>query len=186
MIILLLALTPEEKQKISEYVELYSQDLYSFACRLTLSRGEAEDLFQQTWLKVVDNIEKYKEDNFKAWLFTICSNQFKDNYRKKARYSKIVKDDYSDNEKKDFVINSAKGNDDTEIKVERRDTKMAIINKINSLSEKHREPILMFYFQDMKYEDIAKDLNIPVGTVRSRINTAKKILKKQMEGESNV
>jgi len=186
MIIFLLALTPEEKQQISEYVELYSQDLYNFACRLTLNKNDAEDLFQQTWLKVVNNIEKYKEDNFKAWLFKICSNQFKDNYRKKVRYNKMVKDDYADSNKKDFVINSAKSSDETEIKVERRDTKLAIINRINTLSEKHREPILMFYFQDMKYEDIAKNLDIPVGTVRSRINTAKKMLKEQMEGESNV
>jgi len=186
MIILLLALTDEEQQKIGEYVELYSHDLYNFAYRLTLKKSDAEDLFQQTWLKVVNNIDKYKEDNFKAWLFKICSNQFKDNYRKSVRYHKLVKDDYSDNEIKDYVINSAKSDEDVLVKIERRDTKLAILTKVNELPDKHREPILMFYYQAMKYDDIAKALSIPVGTVRSRINTAKKMLKKQMEGESYV
>lgn len=186
MIFLLLALTEEERQNIGEYVELYGHDLYNFALRLTLNKSEAEDLFQQTWLKVVNNIEKYAEDNFKAWLFKICSNQFKDNYRKSKRYKKLVKDDYADRETKDYVINSAKSKEDTLVKVEHRDTKLIMLKKINNLPEKQRKPILMFYYQAMKYDEIAQMLCIPVGTVRSRINTAKKALKKQMEGEAYV
>ena len=116
MIILLLALTDEEQQKIGEYVELYSNDLYNFAYRLTLKKSDEDVL----------------------------------------------------------------------VKIERRDTKLAILSKINKLPQKHREPILMFYYQAMKYDDIAKVLSIPVGTVRSRINTAKRMLKKQMERESYV
>lgn len=183
MIILLLALTPKERQNIGEYVELYGHDLYNFALRLTLNKSEAEDLFQQTWLKVVNNIEKYSEDNFRSWLFKICSNQFKDNYRKKKRYSKLVKDDYADGKIKDYVLNSADSGEDTLLHVERRDIKIIMLDKINNLPEKQREPILMFYYRSMKYEEIATALNVPVGTVRSRINTAKKALKNQMEGE---
>ena len=179
MFFLLLALSEEERQSIGEYVGLYGKDLYNFAYRLTLNRSRAEDLFQQTWLKVVKNLDKYTDDNFKAWLFKICSNQFKDNYRKDKRYQKMVKDDYSDTQIKDFVLSSAQSNENTEAKVENRDRKLNILGHINNLPEKQRQVILMFYYQAMKYDDIAAQLNCPVGTVRSRINTAKKILKNQ-------
>ncbi len=186
MILYLYALSSEDRQSVVEYVELYSKDLYNFAYRLTLNKSEAEDLFQQTWVKVVDNYEKYSEDNFKSWLYKICSNQFKDNYRKNVRYHKMVKDDFSDSETKDFVINSTKSEDSTYIKVEFRDRKKTLLDKIYDLPEKQKEPILMFYYQSMKYEEIAKALDVPVGTVRSRINTAKKALKNQMEGAGYV
>lgn len=182
MIIFLFALSPEDQQSVIKYVELYSKDLYNFAYRLTLNRSEAEDLFQQTWVKVVDNFDKYNEDNFKSWLYKICSNQFKDNYRKSKRYSQLVKDDFASDEIKDYVIESASSEDNTYIKVERRDTKMTLLKQVQSLPQKQREPIIMLYYQALKYEEISKALDIPVGTVRSRINTAKKSLKKQMEG----
>ncbi|MCK5128261.1 MAG: RNA polymerase sigma factor [Clostridiales bacterium] len=186
MILFLYALTPDQQQSVVEYVELYCKDLYNFAYRLTLNKTEAEDLFQQTWVKVVDKYDQYKIDNFKGWLYKICSNQFKDNYRKNARYKKLVKDDFSDSDTKDFVINTSRSEDSTYIKVELRDKKQMMLEKIYDLPEKQREPILMFYYQSMKYEDIADALSVPVGTVRSRINTAKKTLKIQMEGESYV
>lgn len=186
MFFLLLALTEEERRSISEYVSLYGKDLYNFAYRLTLSRSKAEDLFQQTWLKVVNNLDKYRDDNFKSWLFKICSNQFKDNYRKDKRYQKLVKDDYADSQTKDFVLSSAQSNEHTEVKVENRDRKLIILGHINNLPEKQRQVILMFYYRAMKYDEIAALLKCPVGTVRSRINSAKKTLKTQMEGESYV
>lgn len=182
MVIFLFALTPQEQQSVIEMVELYSKDLYNFAYRLTLNRSEAEDLFQQTWVKVVNNFDKYKEDKFRSWLFKICSNQFKDNYRKSVRYRKIVKDDFGSSETKDYVINSANSKDDTYIKVEHRDTKKALLHEIYNLPEKQRKPIIMFYYQAMKYDEIATTLDIPVGTVRSRINTAKVSLKKHLQG----
>lgn len=186
MMFLLLALTEDERQSVSEYVALYGKDLYNFAYRLTLNKAKAEDLFQQTWLKVVNNLDKYEDDHFKAWLFKICSNQFKDNYRKDKRYSKLVKDDYADSQTKDFVLTSAQSTENTETKVENRNRKMIILKHINNLPEKQRQVILMFYYRAMKYDEIAEQLNCPVGTVRSRINTAKKTLKLQMEGESYV
>jgi RNA polymerase sigma-70 factor, ECF subfamily len=182
MIIFLFALTPQEQQSIIEFVELYSKDLYNFAYRLTLNKANAEDLFQQTWVKVVDNFDKYKEDNFKSWLYKICSNQFKDNYRKSKRYHNMVKDDFASYETKDFIINSVNNDDDTYIKVESRDTKQALLQEIYNLPQKQSEPIIMFYYQAMKYDEIAEALDIPVGTVRSRINTAKVSLKKYMKG----
>ncbi len=98
----------------------------------------------------------------------------------------MVKDDYSDDETKDYVMSSAKSSDDTYMKVERKDTKQAILNLIYDLPEKQQKPILMFYYQAMKYDEIADALDIPVGTVRSRISAAKKSLKQLMEGGSYV
>jgi len=182
MIFLHLIITTE-RQELIPLIGKYSKDLYSFAYRLTLNKYDADDLFQQTWLKAVNSFGVYKEKNFKAWLYQICSNQFKDNYRKVQSYKKVVKDDYATVQKKDYVINNAKSSEDVVGQVENRETKIIILKKLNLLPSKKREPLYMYYYQALSYEEIGDKLEIPIGTVRSRIFAAKTDLKKMMEGE---
>ncbi len=181
--VIILVSTQEEKEKIERLIETYGKELYSFAFRLTLSQHDADDLFQQTWLKVVDHFSALQDNNFRAWVYKVCENQFKDNYRKAKTKKRVIKDDYASNEQKAFVISNAPGLDNPQDEIENRAVKVMILEKLNNLPETKRAPILMYYYQAMNYEEIAEALRIPVGTVRSRIFDAKKILKQQMEGE---
>jgi RNA polymerase sigma-70 factor, ECF subfamily len=186
IVILLQFILAAENHQLTALIGEYSKDLYRFAYRLTLNKYDADDLFQQTWLKAVNNFGMYKEKNFKAWIYQICSNQFKDNYRKAQSYRKVVKDDYATVEIKQYVIDNAKSDEDTFAKVENRETKVMLLEKLDCLPPKKRQPLYMFYYQALSYEQIGSALDIPVGTVRSRIFSAKQDLKKQMEAEAYV
>jgi len=145
--------------------------LHSFAFKLTNNMPDAGDLFQETAFRAMKNQNKYKAGtNLKAWLFTIMKNIFINDYRKKKRANTII--DTTDNR---HFINSGK---------------VAVVNKANSnimvgelkkmigqLEEAIKIPFMM-YFSGYRYQEIADHLNIPLGTVKSRIFFARKELKK--------
>jgi len=146
--------------------------LRSFAYNLTKSSNDAEDLFQETAFRAMTNKDKFRAGtNFKAWCYTIMKNIFINNYRKKMKRNTII--DSTDNM---FFINSgakvynqAGGNimmDELE-------------NMVDSLDESIREPFLMHH-AGFKYQEIADKLELPLGTVKSRIFFARKELKEKI------
>ena len=182
MLIILIA-SEEVQQQLIALIDTHQKALYSFAFRLTMNKHDADDLFQQTWLNAVKRFSFYEEKNAKAWLFKICLNQYKDNFRRNRQSQRIIQDRFVSTEQKNEVINSAKSTENPQLEVEKKAIRGLIFEKINGLPKKKREPIIMFYYQAMKYDEIAEILNVPVGTVRSRIFDAKRLLKQQIEGE---
>ena len=150
-----------------------SQVLQSFAYNLTKNGEEAKDLFQETAYRALTNRDKFRPGtNFKAWLFTIMKNIFINNYRKKVKANTIF--DSTDN---NFYINSGKN-------VVRNGSESNIMMKelwrmINDLDESIRIPFVMHY-EGYKYQEIADDLDLPLGTVKSRIFFARKALKEKI------
>ena len=133
-------------------LEGLQKHLGNFAMSLTLNKEDAEDLMQETNLKVLDNHDKYVDNtNFKGWVFTIMRNIFINNYRRAARSKTLI--DTTD----DLYVKE-------------------ISSVINSFSEEYRVPFSMFV-AGYKYEEIADKMNIPLGTVKSRIFFARKRLK---------
>ena len=137
-------------------------NMLNFAYMLTSNRDDAYDLLQDTTLKVLDNQEKYVENtNFKGWVFTIMRNIFINNYRKAARAATVVDttdDLYHLNLSQDSGIATPEGAFGAR----------EITDAINSFPEKYREPFAM-HVAGYKYEEIAQKMNLPVGTVKSRI-----------------
>lgn len=158
-------MTSTFKQRI---VSLQS-NLMSFAVQLTHNREEAEDLLQDTTLKVLDNEDKYAENtNFKGWVFTIMRNIFINNYRRQARCATVVDttaDLYHLNLAQDSGITSPEGSYATR----------EISNVIAQFSDGYRVPFTM-HVQGYKYSEIAEKMNLPVGTVKSRIFFARQRL----------
>jgi len=148
--------------------------LMYFAMSLTSDRTAAEDLLQETYLKAITYRKMFvKETNLKAWLFTIMKNTFINNYRKAVRQKTTF-----DNTKDLYYLNSA-----SHEKVEAVDSEYAVneINKsINSLKDEFRIPFKMFT-EGHKYKEIADELNLPIGTVKSRIYFARKQLMKKLK-----
>ena len=147
--------------------------LKPFAITLTRDTETAKDLLQETLYRALANREKYLAGtNIKAWLYTIMRNIFINNYRRTARQQTIF-----DNTANDYLINSrqvATAND-AEINLSRKD----IENAIHALPGLFRDPF-MLYFEGYKYHEVAEILKEPLGTIKSRIHFARKLLKQQV------
>lgn len=144
-------------------------NLLSFAYQLTTNREQAEDLLQGTTLKALDNEDKYVDNvNFKGWIFTIMRNIFINNYRQTVRKATVIdqtEDLYHLNVSQDSGIDSPDGS----IAVKE------ISQAINSFSDEYRVPFSM-HVAGYKYQEIAEKMNLPLGTVKSRIFFARQRL----------
>jgi len=170
-------------EAMSTLVETYKDELYNLCFRLTFNKHDADDLFQQTWMKATKNATKFKDSAFRAWLFKICINQHKDNYRQLMRRKKIMKDDFETTFAKDYVLLVSNQGDSVEQQIEKKHIQALLVSNIDKLPQKQKIPMILYYYQQMKYSDIASTLDIPEGTVKSRINAAKKKLRSDMERE---
>jgi RNA polymerase sigma-70 factor (ECF subfamily) len=148
--------------------------LKPFAITLTRDNEAARDLFQETLYRALANKDKYNVGtNIKAWLYTIMRNIFINSYRRKAKQQVVP--DKSSNE---FLLNTTQGavqNDAIE-KISIKEVKKTLF----SLPEIFKKPFLL-YFDGFKYQEIAHILGEPLGTIKSRIHFARKVLKRQIQ-----
>ena len=147
--------------------------LKPFAVNLTKDNETANDLYQETLYKALANQEKYNVGtNIKAWLFTIMRNIFINDYRRKAKQKTLFDNsatDYLINLKQVSVSNAAESS-----------LRMKEINEaIHQLPEIFKTPFVL-YFDGYKYQEIADVLGEPLGTVKSRIHFARKLLKERL------
>jgi RNA polymerase sigma-70 factor, ECF subfamily len=144
--------------------------LQSFAYNLTKNSEDSKDLFQETAFRAMTNRDKFSDGtNLKAWLFTIMKNIFINNYRKKIKANTII--DGTDNQ---YYINSMSVSNPN---MAESDIMMQELNKmVVELDSSVQVPFVMHY-QGFKYQEIADDLKLPLGTVKSRIFFARKELK---------
>lgn len=147
-------------------------NMLNFAFMLTSNRDDAYDLLQDTTIKVLDNQDKYTENtNFKGWVFTIMRNLFINNYRRTVRQATMV--DTTDN-LIHLNICQESGFDTPEGSYTARE----ITSAIDELAAEYREPFSMMV-AGYKYEEIAEKMNLPLGTVKSRIFFARKRLQER-------
>ena len=147
--------------------------LKPFAVTLTRDSEVAKDLLQETMYRALANKEKYNVGtNIKAWLYTIMRNIFINNYRRKSKQTTIF--DSSPNE---FLLNynQVTTTNEAEGALKMKDMQFAI----HRLPEIFRNPFLL-YFEGYKYHEIADLLTEPLGTIKSRIHFARKLLKVQI------
>ncbi len=148
--------------------------LKPFAITLTRDSEAAQDLYQETLYRALANKDKYNVGtNIKAWLYTIMRNIFINNYRRKAKQNTIF-----DSTPNDFLLNQAQVTtaNAAESILKLKDIQQAI----HTLPEIFRNPFLL-YFDGYKYHEIADMLSEPLGTIKSRIHFARKLLKAQVQ-----
>ena len=145
-----------------------------FAYKLTTDREEANDLLQETSLKALDNEDKYMPDtNFKGWMYTIMRNIFINNYRKVVRDQTFV--DRTDNL---YHLNLPQdtGFESTEKAYDLKEMHRVV----NSLPKEYRVPFAM-HVSGFKYREIAEKLNLPLGTIKSRIFFTRQKLQEELK-----
>ena len=152
----------------------HKEGLLSFAMSFTKDADDAADLVQDTLLKAIHYAQNFKEGtNLKAWLYTILRNTFINNYRRKQRVKAMitVTDEISSDQLKFSSTNNQGENKCT----------MEDINKaLGKLQPCYSVPFLRF-FEGYKYHEIADMLNIPIGTVKTRIHIARQVLKTNLK-----
>jgi len=173
--------TNQEKNDIfnNEFLP-HITSMYNFGYRLTFDQDDAKDLVQDTYLKAYRFIESFqKGTNAKAWLFRILKNSFINDYRKKSKEPSKV--DYQE-------VESYYNSEDVDRQITpdlRVDSLKDMIgdeisNALNSLDVDFRTVIILCDLEGFKYEEMAKILDIPIGTVRSRLHRARNLLKEKL------
>ena len=170
-------MTPSEMNKeITRLIEEYGNDVLRIATVILKSKELAEDVYQETFLRVVRSYSSYRrESSEKTWIISIAVNICRDYIRSAWKRRVVVTDD--------FLTYTA--DSDTEEIIEKRSEKQALINAIMKLPDKYREIIHLFYYQEMGVNDIAKVLRIPGGTVKSRLFKARTMLHDMIGGEAH-
>ncbi|TBX22313.1 RNA polymerase sigma factor RpoE [Jiulongibacter sediminis] len=155
--------------------------MYNFAYRLTNDEDDANDLVQDTYLKAFRFINSFqKGTNAKAWLFRILKNSFINDYRKKSK--EPAKVDYQEVE---TIYNSAdepQYNGTVDLRTEMVQDLIGdeVTRALNGLPVDFRTVIILCDIEGFTYEEMAKILDIPIGTVRSRLHRARNLLKEKL------
>ena len=175
-------LSKAEKQTIfnDEFLP-HADALYNFAYHLTYEDARAQDLVQDAYLKAYRFIESYNVGtNAKAWLFRILKNSFINQYRKKSRQPNQV--DFED-----FLTYQEKDVKQTTQQLDLRDEIFQgmlgdeVTKAINSLPGDFKTVIFLCESEGFTYEEISKIVDIPIGTVRSRLHRARNMLKEKLK-----
>ncbi|NSJ90818.1 RNA polymerase sigma factor [Coprococcus sp. MSK.21.13] len=164
----------------------YKDFVYRFSFYLCKNSIESDDLFQDTWVKVLKNIDKYTwNDRFEPWIRTICLNTYKDKYRKSKRWLNIIKHYFNEEKKEKEIINFPSKNNLPEKEIIKNEEKELLKKAVNKLKDDYRIPIILYYFERISYKEISEIMCIPEGTIKSRLNKARKLLKEYVEVELN-
>lgn len=166
------------KEEWENWIRIYGRQIYSFCRYLTHDREEADDLYQDTFLTAIRQQERILVgESAKGYLLAIAMNLYKNRKKKFAVRNRIVKVQSLGEE--EAVI------PDQETapleKCLKQEEERKVREAVNSLSDKYRLPVLLYYMEDMELSSIASLMKLPVGTVKSRLYHARMLLKKKLE-----
>lgn len=159
---------------LDEYIALHGRRLYGLCVTLCAYRLDPDDLYQETWLRVCVKLHQYKpEQSFEGWLTRVCVNLYRDTLRRQRFSLKWLLSGDNNELLEQIPLPERKDYSDLHAAIDR-------------LPPKLRTTVILHYFHDMDIAATATALNIPPGTVKSRLNTARKHLKEFLNYEPNL
>lgn len=171
---------PEVRERLEDEALSHIDALYRTALRMTRNQSDAEDLVQETYLRAFRSLDQYRDGtNLRAWLFRIMTNAYINDYRKRARRPQSSSlDDIEDFYLYDHLIDSGvqPSTERPEEIVLNRLTAEDVVGALDSLSDDFRHVVLLADVEGFTYREIAEILDIPVGTVMSRLYRARRRL----------
>ncbi len=168
-----------------ELVRRYQRAVYSVAFRMVRSAEDAEDLTQETFVRVFKALDRYDPTRpFQAWLFTITSRLAIDHIRRRRMKTVPLFRSEPGSEEEQAVELEDPGLAPDELAV-RSEEERGVRDLIDTLPPHYRIVVLLRHQQDLSYEEIAQMLHLPRGTVKARIHRARALLKERLEEESS-
>lgn len=172
---LLAASIDGDRRAFTTLVERYRDELLHFLIRFLSSRAAAEDVFQDAFLQVHLSARSFDpERRFKPWLFTIAANKARDHYRRNQRKAPLSLSssigEHGDSESYVDLLSSDEPTPESPMNDEEQSGLVRSV--VDRLPVHHREILLLSYFQKLSYNQIADALEIPLGTVKSRLHAA--------------
>ncbi|MFQ5766739.1 MAG: sigma-70 family RNA polymerase sigma factor [Acidobacteriota bacterium] len=175
--------TPQQKKQEFEEIALPPADaLYSVALKMTRSQKNAEDLVQDTYLRAYRFFDRFaRGTNCRAWLFRILKNIFINEYRKTQKAPDLVDwaqvEEFYDPVTPDDLLKRHKNPEETLLEAS-MDTEVE--EALAALPAEYRAVVLLNFTEDLSYKEIAEVLEIPMGTVMSRLHRGRKLLKQRL------
>lgn len=169
-----------KQEELENYIGTYGRELYSFCCCVTRNRQEADDLYQDTFLKLYELGESVViRTNPKSFLMGVALNLYRNVRRKLSVRQRIVGIGVSLDENVENIPMEGQLTEDMLISKE----ECRIVREaVRKLPDKYRLPILLFYMEELSQAEIAAMLRISESAVKTRIHRAKKILREKLEG----
>lgn len=161
---------------IDQYIQQYGRRLYGLCRSLCADPFDADDLYQETWLRVVKHISQYDPSReFEPWVTRICVNTYRSILRRLVKSPLL---DFSNGEEKDRLLASIPAPEKTDY--------APLYEAVGKLPKKMRLAVILFYFRGEDLSSTAQILSIPVGTAKSRLNRARKLLKEVLADETDL
>ncbi len=168
------------KQELAECIDTYGRDIFSFCRHMTGSVQEAEELYQDTWLKVVELLDRVDpEGNVRAYCLSVAIRIWKNKKRKYAWRKRIAQFQPAETEEgMEYLRDESPSSEERVLEKERN---RAVWEAVDGLSDRLKAVVLLYYMEELSLAQIAGAAGIPEGTVKSRLHQARKILEKKLE-----
>ena len=162
---------------LDQLIHQYGRRLYGLCLTLCTNQYDAEDLYQDTWLKALQYLDRYDVvREFEPWLTAICVNTYRDRLRRLKKSPFFHS--FRSNEEKDRLF--------ADVQASAAPDYAPLYAAIDRLPDRLRLTIILFYFRQMDLQSTANILHIPVGTVKSRLNRARNELKEVLQDEPDL
>ena len=169
-----------EQRELEQLIGMYGRDIYSFCCYLTRNKQEADDLYQDTFVKALEmQALPEDEEGAKNLLLSVAVRFWKEQKRKSARRRRIEEEQYIPQELKDAEMNENLDTPEEHMIQKERD--VYVRSCVEKLPEKMKVIVLLYYMEQRKLEEIVELTGLPMGTVKSRLHRAKKMLAKVLQ-----
>jgi RNA polymerase sigma-70 factor (ECF subfamily) len=157
-----------------ELVRRHGDSLLGYLFHMTGNRDQAEDLFQETFKRVHEKAHTFRGARFKGWLFAIATRAAIDQLRRRKRTATVSLDRDADCEDSDCLAAAAMADDglDPADEIVKREQKQQVRRAVESLPERQRATLILAYYQQLSYEEVARILGCSVGTVKTQMSRA--------------
>ncbi len=173
-----------EMSAFDELVSHYEKRVFNFAYRIAGNYDDANDVAQEAFVRVFNSIHTFRGDaNFTTWIYRIVTNVYLDERKKSKSHRQTSLDEYIELDENSV---SRQIEDDTphpDEVVEEKERDSALQKAINELPDYQRIIVTLYHLKHVSYEEIAEMLNLPIGTVKSRLNRSRLALKEKLENQ---
>ena len=167
-----------------QLLSLYEKKAYNIAFRMMRNEEDAKDAVQEAFIKVFKSMKSFREESsFSTWLYRIVTNVCLDELRKRKKYASVSLEFEIESDRGTTHIELGKDEVTPEDLYERQEKKELVLDTINSLKEDYKTVVILRDIQGFSYEEIATILSCSLGTIKSRINRARNVLKDKLQAQ---